>query len=247
MVHRDARAFGSVAEVYDRARPDYPDPALDWLRRTLDLREGRTVLDLAAGTGKLTIGLARTRARVVAVEPSEGMLARLRAALPDVEALEGTAEAIPLPDASVDAVAVGQAFHWFATEEALAEMQRVLKPSGRLALVWNRRDLDDPAQRALDGVLDRWERGTPRQRHGTWRDAMEATERFEPLATFELRHEQRLSFEAVVERVLSTSFIAALPGGERAVVADEVRRATAEFGEPVVLPYVAELFAYVRR
>jgi ubiquinone/menaquinone biosynthesis C-methylase UbiE len=244
-LRREARAFGDVAEAYDRARPDYPQAALDWLAETLELGPGRTVIDLAAGTGKLTVGLARTRARVVAVEPSAGMLARLRAALPGVEALEGTAEAIPLPDASADAVTVAQAFHWFATEEALAEIQRVLNPGGRLALVWNRRDLDDRAQRALDDIFSRYEGDVPRHRHGTWREAMESTERFEPLDAMELRHEQRLDAEGTVERVLSTSFIAALPDAERAVVADEVRRAVAELGEPVVLPYVAELFAYV--
>jgi ubiquinone/menaquinone biosynthesis C-methylase UbiE len=245
-IHREARAFGSAAEAYDRARPAYPDAALDWLARTLELGPGRTVLDLAAGTGKLTTGLARTRARVIAVEPSAGMLDRLRAALPEVEALEGEAEAIPLPDASADAVAVAQAFHWFATDSALAEIQRVLRPGGRLALVWNRRDLADPAQRALDAIFDAYEPDVPRHRHGTWREAMDATARFAPLDTAELRHEQLLDADGVVDRVLSTSFIAALPDAERARVADRTRCVAAEFGDPVVLPYVTELFAYVR-
>ncbi|MEA2448380.1 MAG: hypothetical protein QOG63_312 [Thermoleophilaceae bacterium] len=245
-VRREARAFGGVAEAYDRARPDYSAATLEWLAERLELGPGRTVVDLAAGTGKLTVGLVRTRARVVAVEPSAGMIARLRAALPAVEAIEATAEAIPLPDASADAVTVGQAFHWFANDTALAEIQRVLKPGGRLALVWNRRDLSDPGQLALDRILDRWEGDTPRHRHDAWREVMASTGRFTPIETAELPHEQRLDAGGLVDRVLSISFIAVRGDAERAQVADQVRALAAELGDPVVLPYVTELFAYVR-
>jgi SAM-dependent methyltransferase len=174
------------------------------------------------------------------------MIARLRAALPAVEAIEATAEAIPLPDASADAVTVGQAFHWFANDTALAEIQRVLKPGGRLALVWNRRDLSDPGQLALDRILDRWEGDTPRHRHDAWREVMASTGRFTPIETAELPHEQRLDAGGLVDRVLSISFIAVRGDAERAQVADQVRALAAELGDPVVLPYVTELFAYVR-
>jgi SAM-dependent methyltransferase len=131
-----ARSFGAAADAYERARPDYPEAAVDWL-----LPAGaRTVLDLAAGTGKLTRALVARGLEVVAVEPLAEMRATLAAALPEVRALEGTAEAIPLPDASVDAIKVAQAWHWVDPERAAAEAARVLRPGGTLGLVWNRRD-----------------------------------------------------------------------------------------------------------
>jgi SAM-dependent methyltransferase len=184
---------------------------------------------------------------VIAVEPAAGMLERLRAALPEVEALEGTADAIPLADAAADAVTVAQAFHWFATPEALAEMHRVLRPGGRLALVWNRRDLTAEAHAELDRIITPHQGDVPRHRHGAWREAMAATDLFEPLATHEVEFSQRLDLNGLVERVASTSFIAALPPGERAPVLAEVERLGRRLGEPIALPHVAELFAYVRR
>jgi ubiquinone/menaquinone biosynthesis C-methylase UbiE len=246
-VHRAAQAFGDAADAYDRARPGYPDEAVDWLVRALELGDGSTVVDLAAGTGKLTEPLARTRARVIAVEPAAGMLDRLRKLLPGVEAHQGTAEAIPLADGAADAVTVGQAFHWFANEEALAEIRRVLRPGGRLALVWNRRDLTARPQLEMEQIMLRYRGDTPAHRHGVWRKTMEATELFEPLAASELEFEQRLDLAGLVDRVLSTSFIAALPDEERLRVADEVERAGRRLGEPVVLPYVTELFVFQRR
>ena len=146
-VHRSAQAFGGAAELYDRVRPGYPPEAIDWLAQVLDMG---MVVDLAAGTGKLTLPLLAVASRVIAVEPSEGMLAVLRRVAPEAEALAGTAESIPLPDSSADAVVVAQAFHWFDHDAALAEIHRVLKPGGALALVWNRRDLTDPAHAALE-------------------------------------------------------------------------------------------------
>jgi len=132
-VHPIAEAFDRAADVYDRVRPEYPDEAVDWLVETLGLGPGKTVVDLAAGTGKLTKALlARARARVVAVEPAASMLARLREVAPGAEGRSGTAETIPLEDATADAITVAQAFHWFANDRALAEIHRVLRPGGRL-------------------------------------------------------------------------------------------------------------------
>jgi ubiquinone/menaquinone biosynthesis C-methylase UbiE len=243
-VHRAARAFGDAAAAYDRARPEYPPAAVDWLVRALELGPGRTVVDLAAGTGKLTRPLARTRARVIAVEPAAGMRALLPAG---VEALDGTAEAMPLAEASADAITVAQAFHWFASDSALAEMQRVLRPGGRLALVWNRRDLTAPAHAELDRLFAPYQGNVPRHRHGTWRAVMDATERFDALATAEFAFEQRHDVAGYVERAASTSFIAALPDAERERLLAEAEAIGRRLGEPVVLPYVSELFAYVRR
>jgi len=137
------RNFGTVAKAYAAHRPSYPDTALDWALAPVSSPESPAsarrgeleLLDLAAGTGKLTASLVRRSARVTAVEPDPEMLAVLRAELPSVKALPGTAEDIPLPDASVDAVLVGQAFHWFNPEPAAAEIARVLRPGGRLAIL----------------------------------------------------------------------------------------------------------------
>ena len=129
-------SFGSEAAAYERGRPSYPPEAIDWL-----LPSGaRDVLDLGAGTGKLTTRLVERGLEVVAVDPIAEMLELLSSALPNTPALLGTAEQIPLPDSHVDAVLVAQAWHWFDPERAVAEVARVLRPGGRLGLVWNTRD-----------------------------------------------------------------------------------------------------------
>lgn len=129
-------SFGVEAAAYERGRPSYPPEAIDWL-----LSDGaRDVLDLGAGTGKLTVRLVERGLAVVAVDPIPEMLEVLSGSLPDTPALLGTAEEIPLPDNSVDSVLVAQAWHWFDPERAVAEVARVLRPGGRLGLVWNTRD-----------------------------------------------------------------------------------------------------------
>jgi ubiquinone/menaquinone biosynthesis C-methylase UbiE len=135
----NASRFGDVADRYERARPLYPDAALTYLAARCALRKGTPVVDLGAGTGKLTRQLATLAVHLVAVEPSPGMRAQLAANVPDVEVVDGTAEEIPMPDASVDVVTAGQAFHWFQTGAALDEIARVLRPGGWLALIWNER------------------------------------------------------------------------------------------------------------
>jgi len=134
---RRARSFDEVADAYRRARPSYPVAAVGWV---LERAPGRRVVDLAAGTGKLTQVLVSTGADVVAVEPLANMRAAFAQTLPEVPALAGTAEAMPLLDGSADAVTVAQAFHWFDAVPALDEIARVLVPGGVLGLLWNARD-----------------------------------------------------------------------------------------------------------
>ena len=134
--HERSLSFGSQAAAYERGRPSYPPEAIDWLLAD----NARDVLDLGAGTGKLTTRLVERGLSVIAVDPIAEMLEVLRSALPDTPALLGTAEHIPLPDNAVDAVLVAQAWHWFDPERAVAEVARVLRPGGRLGLVWNIRD-----------------------------------------------------------------------------------------------------------
>ena len=142
-----------MADVYERARPEYPAEAVDWIATKLDLRPGRTVLDLGAGTGKLTRALIPTGARVIAVEPGDAMRAELERAVPSAVALRGSAEAIPLGDNTVDAITVGQAFHWFRHDEAIPELHRVLRRGRSIALVWNSRDHDAPLHQEVGELI----------------------------------------------------------------------------------------------
>jgi SAM-dependent methyltransferase len=132
-----AEAFAEAADSYDRARPGYEDEPLDWAFRELGLDAGSVVLDLAAGTGKLSRALAPRADLLIAVEPLPGMRRVLAARAPEATLLDGTAEQIPLGDGSVDAVFVGEAFHWFDGARALPEIHRVLRPTGGLALLWH--------------------------------------------------------------------------------------------------------------
>jgi ubiquinone/menaquinone biosynthesis C-methylase UbiE len=124
-IHPVARGFEQAADVYERARPDYPEAALDWIVDSLGLSPGARVVDIGAGTGKFARQLAARALHVTAVEPIGEMRAVLERAVPEVDALAGTAEAIPVEDASADAVTAAQAFHWFDAERALPEMYRV--------------------------------------------------------------------------------------------------------------------------
>ncbi|GAB2992468.1 class I SAM-dependent methyltransferase [Actinotalea caeni] len=144
-----AASFDAAADVYERARPGYPDEVVDWLLAS----RPREVLDLGAGTGKLTRSLVDRVATVHAVDPSPNMLAQLGAALPEVRTAVGTAEAVPLPDAAVEAVLVAQAWHWVDPERALPEVRRVLRPGGVLGLVWNVRDESVPWVARLTEII----------------------------------------------------------------------------------------------
>lgn len=231
-LHPSTRGFGLAADVYERGRPDYPAPAIAWVVDRLGLRPGRTVVDLAAGTGKLTRLLFPSGADVIAVEP----IAEMRALIRSARAIEGTAEAIPLPDGSVDAVTVGQAFHWFRDEEALAEIHRVLRPGGGLCLIWNTRDETDLVQAAVSEIIAPLDRGTPRKRKRDWAQVIGATE----TATFP--HEQVVDEDGLVERFLSISFVAAAPPDVRADVEARLRALARDHGTPIRLPYVTEVY-----
>jgi len=238
-----ARGFSRSADAYDRARPDYPAAAVAWLAERLGLRPGRTVVDLAAGTGKLTRPLAATGAEVVAIEPVAEMRARIGDAA--ARSLDGTAEAIPLADASADAVTVAQAFHWFDGPAALAEIHRVLRPGGALALVWNRRPLEDPAHAAIERIIAPHRGDAPAHRSGAWRAAFDATTLFGPLEERTFAHSRPHDADALADRVGSTSFVAALDDGPQADVIAAVRALAAE--GPVELPYVCEVLVCDRR
>jgi SAM-dependent methyltransferase len=223
--HPVVRGFDRAAETYERGRPDYPPTAVAHLGRVLGLGPGTTVIDLASGTGKFTRALAPLGAARVAVEPTAGMRRVFAREVPDVPVLDGTGEAIPLPDRFADAVVVAQAFHWFRPRAALREVARVLRPGGGLGLVWNLRDESVAWSRRLSEIIERYRDSSriPRSRDRRWRGAFGPRDGpFGPLHMRVFPHFQRASRAAFVSRVLSVSFVAVLPAAERRRVAAEV-------------------------
>lgn len=232
-----AAGFECNAADYELARPDYPPDAVKLLVDRLGLTIGTTVVDVGAGTGKLTRLLEPTGARVVAVEPVAAMREQLRRAVPEVEVLDATAGAIPLADRSVDVIVCAQAFHWFATAEVLAEFARLLPPGGWLALVWNTRDQSVPWVRGFTEILHPWEGDRPDHYSGEWRSVFGPGVPFSALETASFGFEQPMTPALLVSRAASMSFVGALDDPNRAEVLGRVLALGEEQGESFVLPY----------
>jgi SAM-dependent methyltransferase len=232
----DLAGYARSAAAYERGRPGYPPAAVDFLAARLRLGPGRTVVDLAAGTGKLTRPLLATGAEVVAVEP----VAEMRTALPaGARALDGTAEDMPLNTGSADAVTVAQAFHWFDGDAALAEIHRVLRPGCSLALVWNRRRRDDPLNQAIEELIAPYRGHMSAMRTGAWRLAFEGTDLFGPLEERVFPNDQSLDADGFADRIASVNFIAKLDEQERAKVVQAARALAGAAG--VTIPQDTEV------
>lgn len=247
-----ARGFTAAADAYERSRPDYPADAVATIVERLDLRPGRVVLELGAGTGKLTRLLLPSGARILALEPVVAMRAKLVAAAPSVELIDGAAESVPLPAVSVDAVVVAQAFHWFDAIRALSEIHRVLRPGGRLLLAWNRRDETVPWVRAMGDLVHALEAGEPQVRDEAWRGALARCALFGPFESAAFRHVQTLTIEGVLDRVASISYVAAADPSTRATLLsamEAVLRTDPETAgrDRVEMPYDTEVMWAERR
>jgi ubiquinone/menaquinone biosynthesis C-methylase UbiE len=235
-----ATAFDRAAEEYDRGRPGYPSAAIDVLVRELGLERGSVVVDLAAGTGKLTRDLAARFDIVIAIEPLDGMRDRLASAVPAARTLAGTAERIPLPDASADAVFVAQAFHWFDGRRALDEIARLLKPGGGLALLWNttpweRRE--DAWFSLLDDLLERSRADlSVMRRHGSgrWRQAFDGEQRFGVLCKDTFDNTRRMSRGDLLADLASRSYIARLGQDAQRTVLNDISDLLGRPEAPVV-------------
>lgn len=236
-----ALGFDAQAAAYELARPGYPDEAIAVLVAMLGITAGVRVLDLAAGTGKLTRRLLALGASVTAVEPVPGMRRELEQAVPGVEVADGTAESIPAEDASVDVVTVAQAFHWFDAPAALDEIARVLKPGGGLALLWNERDESTPWVAEMSRIIRWHERTVSRYQHVPWAEIVARSGRFTPLQEQAVRWEQPMTRELLADRVRSISYIAAMPEPERERHAADVVSLVARRAEPFPLPYTCRV------
>jgi SAM-dependent methyltransferase len=208
-------SFGSQAAAYERGRPSYPPEAVNWLLAPEAGSPVRDVLDLGAGTGKLTSRLVERDLNVVAVDPITELLDVLRTTLPDTPALLGTAEQIPLPDKSVDAVLVAQAWHWFDPQRAVAEVARVLRPGGRLGLLWNVRDerlgwVKDFGR--IVGLEHDWANAT-----------VVLPEPFTDVQTHQVEWTNYVTPQALIDYVASRSYCITSPADVRTRTLDEVR------------------------
>lgn len=234
--HERSLSFGLQAAAYERGRPSYPPEAIDWL-----LPPGaRDVLDLGAGTGKLTARLVERGLQVVAVDPIAEMLEVLAAALPDTPALLGSAEQIPLPDDSVDAVLVAQAWHWFDPQRAIPELMRVLRPGGQLGLVWNTRDERPGWAKELGAIIGR-------------EDSCEVIEvinagvglpaPFGDIESHQIEWTNYLTPQALIDLVASRSYCITSPDAARTKTLDQVRHLLATHpalagSTGIAMPYV---------
>jgi len=233
-------AFAEVAGAYERGRPDYPEDAVRWLAGD----EPLDVVDLGAGTGKLTRALVVLGHRVTAIEPLPEMLEQLPAAAPGAFAILGSAEIIPLPDAHADVVTCAQSFHWFDHRVALPEIARVLRPRGRLALVWNTRDEEEPWVAKLSALI-----GNEAVGENDSNTPIDASGLFEPVETAVFRFEQLLDRETLLDLVLSRSYCAKLPQAERAPILEAVSELYDETAGPdgLRLPYLTECFRATKK
>ena len=216
-----ADAFGNSAREYELGRPRWPDELIDRVAGELELGSDATVLDLGAGTGKLTRDLVPRFGRVIAVEPDDAMRAVLEEGVPEAESLAGSAEAIPLPDASVDAVFTAEAFHWYASDESVGEIVRVLRPRGGLVILWNLDfgDPDPPMGEEVDRVIDvafakGGAPGIGKVLSGFWREPI-AKGPFEPLQESEVERTVTRTRDQWLANMLSVSSIAVLSDADR--------------------------------
>jgi len=228
-----AAGFAQVADTYERGRPGYPDAAVDRLVAALP---GRAVVDLGAGTGKLTRALVARGCDVVAIEPVAEMRAAITA---PVRVRPGSAENTGLPAASADAVTIAQAFHWFNAPLALAEIHRILRPGGVLALIWNQRQRYDSLQDRLCALLEpHCRKGTPVP-EGAWRTAFTATSLFESLHEETFANEQVVDAAGLADQIRSIGYVASLHESERSALLEEVCALAGD--GVVVVRYVVEL------
>lgn len=236
-----ANAFGPAAADYERARPTYPPEAIQLLRSEVGVGAGTRVCDLAAGTGKLTRLLVSTGASVVAVEPVAGMRDQLCAAVPEAEVLDGVAEAIPLADHTVDVVTVGQAFHWFRFDEALAEIARVLRPRGAVVILFNERDSSIPWMAEWNRVID-WHRRTIARYQDTDWTAVLSSAGFDGVDNARIHWEESMTRDRLAARVRSVSYIAEEPASVQQEFVDRVLAIVDGFDEPFPVPYRTHLW-----
>jgi len=249
MLSDSPSGFEVAADEYEAARPEIPGLALRFLIEQLRLHASSRILDIGAGTGKITRALARTYQDIVALEPVQAMRQKIHIFSPNVRVLGGVAEAIPLKDVSVDAVVAGNSFHWFANTTAIQEIARVLKPQGRIGLVWTVRDESVGWVAELMHIMDRHRGHVAGYREGKWTAILAQSKRFSQVSQESFRFTRTTGRKTVTDRVASMSFIQKLAPGERQKVLEEIsttlsKSSSTECGADVEFPCRTDVFVY---
>ncbi|WOE30575.1 MULTISPECIES: class I SAM-dependent methyltransferase [unclassified Acinetobacter] len=244
------KGFSLAAERYQQARPHYPENITYWLKNHLQLTPNHIILDLGSGTGKFLPYLQQITSHIIAIEPISAMLEQLKISYPHIQTQQAYSHQLPFSNEFADAITCAQSFHWFAQPETLTELYRVLKPNAQLILIWNQRDIDIAWVKQLDDVLQTLESDTPRYHSHQWKKVFEQQTQFKPIAetTFSLSHHGTVE-QVVLQRLLSTSFIAALPHAEQNKLkqqfADIVYTHTGKTAQDEIdFPYTTHVYAF---
>jgi SAM-dependent methyltransferase len=236
-LHPLAAGFVEMADAYERGRPDYPPAVASAVAAELNVAPGDRVLDLAAGTGKLTRALLEVGVDVLAVEPQAQLREILARSVGGERVLEGLAEAIPLPPESVAAVTVADAFHWFDHARALAEIQRVLSPGGGLAVLTTLPDWTDASWAHEVGTLMANSRPSHPQFEGPrWRDALDTAGGWTPLRESQMTFSQPANSGRLLDYVASVSWVATMPEEQRTALLERIASIIAAGETPAELP-----------
>lgn len=236
-----AIGYSVAAGAYRQGRPSYPQALVEAF--AAEAGDGQ-IVDVGAGTGAMTVLLAARGAAVVAIDPVIQMLGEIEGPIPRVVA---TAQSLPLPAGCATAVMVANAFHWFASFEALSELRRCLRPGGVLGLAWNERDEREDWVRRHTGIVETHAAGTPRFKTMAWKRVMDAHPHFTETGYLEAPNPTPMRRDQFVARVLSTSFIAALPHDERIAVEGEARELAESLPPAFDYPYLSRLWLYRAR
>ena len=220
-----AQGFAQAATAYEQGRPSYPNEAIQWIKTLCQNFD--TIVDLGAGTGKFTRLLDCFGAReIIAIEPVLAMRETLKSIPLITKIVDGTAEHIPLDDHTVDMIICAQSFHWFANHRALEEFHRVLKSTGVLVLIWN--TSDHSGREWADNITKYVDSFKPneavRYKEMLWKSAFDSQKFFSPVLYKQFANEQRMTRYLMIQRILSTSFIAALPSERKTKLIEEVEK-----------------------
>lgn len=244
------KGFSSAAELYQQVRPSYPQSIALWLQDRLQLSSETMLLDLGSGTGKFLPYLQQITQHITAVEPIGEMLAQLKQAYPNVQTLQAFSNNMPIQHQTVDVVTCAQSFHWFANLETLTEIHRILKPNGYLVLIWNQRDIGVNWVKALADVISPFEGNTPRYHSNQWRKVFQEQDLFKLYQETTIPHLHHGTVEQVVsKRLLSTSFIAAMPKSKQLELKAQFERIVQEYtgkslDEKIDFPYITHVYVF---